>query len=108
METPCASASSGCIEMSRNLCGRCSGTGQCHREQRRAFDLRLGNRQDIADEHVLEVFCFAGGLAHDQDSGGRSHGIGDADEGFLGMWPRRVRASAKIAAPKNVKPRLIQ
>ena len=45
-------------------------------------DFRARDGEDIADEHVLEVLGFAGGLAHGEDGGGGGDGVGDADEGF--------------------------
>ena len=39
--------------------------------------------EDVADEHVLEVFGLSGGLAHGEDCGGGGDGVGDSDEGFL-------------------------
>src|SRR6266436_8732165 len=55
-----------------------------------------GNGEDVADEHVLEVLGFAGGFAHEQDGGGGSNGISDADKSFLGNV-----ASARASESKD-------
>jgi len=44
---------------------------------------RTGDGKNISDEHVLKVFGFAGGLAHQQNGRRRSDRIGNADERFL-------------------------
>src|SRR6266446_6362214 len=53
-------------------------------EQSRLANFGPGNREDVADEHVLEVLGFAGGFAHEQDGGSGSHGVSNADKSFLG------------------------
>src|SRR5258708_4230671 len=53
-------------------------------EQSRLANFGPGNREDVADEHVLEVLGFAGGFAHEQDGGSGSNGVSNADKSFLG------------------------
>ena len=42
-----------------------------------------GYRQDIAHQHVFQVFGLACCFAHGKDCSSRCHGISDTDEGFL-------------------------
>src|SRR5258708_33969825 len=53
-------------------------------EQSRLANFGPRNREDVADEHVLEVLGFAGGFAHEQDGGSGSNGVSNADKSFLG------------------------
>src|SRR5437764_14358385 len=56
-------------------------------EHRRLDDIVPGNSQDVADQHVLQVFSLAGGLAHGQDRGRRSYRISNSDERLLRNVP---------------------
>ncbi len=88
-------------------------------EKRRPLHLRPGDRQDVPHQHVLQVFGFAGRLAHRQDGGGGSDRVRDADERFLrdvrasrshqredgGAQKRETQADPVGAAPVRVHPR---
>ena len=41
------------------------------------------DRENVAHEHVFQVFRFARGFAHEQDGGGGSNSVGDTDKSFL-------------------------
>ena len=45
--------------------------------------LMLIDGQNVADQHVFEVFGFASRFAHGQNGRSGGHGIGNADKGFL-------------------------
>src|ERR1700738_3607036 len=47
-------------------------------------DLNAGDGKNIADEHVFEVFGFAGGFAHQKNGERGSYGVSNTDESFLG------------------------
>ena len=66
------------------------------------------HRQDVADEHVLEVLALGRGLAHRQDGGRRRDRVADADDRFLRDARALTRIIEKIAAPMNVNARLTQ
>src|SRR5258708_25524953 len=61
-----------------------------------------GNRENIADEHVLEVLGLAGGLAHEKNGGCGGNGVGDTDKGFLrDVAPARASESEDSGAEKR-------
>jgi hypothetical protein len=49
----------------------------------RFYDLVFVHGQNVADQHVFEVFGFARSLAHGQNGSGGGHSIGDTDENLL-------------------------
>src|SRR4051812_30182492 len=65
-------------------------------EHRRLDDIVPGDSQDVADQHVLQVFSFASGLAHGQDRGCRRYRISDSDERLL-----RNMAAARPGKSEN-------
>src|SRR2546426_12393209 len=47
-------------------------------------DFRPRYRQNVADEHVLEVLALGSRFAHREDGGRRRHGVANTDHRFLG------------------------
>ena len=47
-------------------------------------ELGPGDREDVADEHLLQVLGLARRLRHHEDGAGRGHGVGDSDDRLLG------------------------
>src|SRR6266853_1146675 len=70
-------------------------------EQSRLANFGPGHREDVADEHVLEVLGFAGGFAHEQDGGSGSNGVGDADKSFLGNVASAGASESKDSGAKK-------
>ena len=52
-------------------------------EDRRLPDFLPRHREDVADEHVLQMLALRAGLAEREDRRRRCDGVGDADDGFL-------------------------
>jgi len=73
-------------------------------EKCRLFHFSPGDGEDITDEHVFQMLGFAGSLAHQKNRGGGSNSIRDADKGFLGDVPRRLRASAEDGGAEEREP----
>ncbi len=62
----------------------------CAVQKRGLPDFGPRHREDVADQHVLQVLALRGRLAHRQDRRRRRHGVADADDRFLRnarRWP---------------------
>jgi hypothetical protein len=72
------------VEISRN-CLRKNVVEQADHavEHRGLGDVMHGDRQNVAHQHVLEMFGLAGRLAHGEDRGSRGDRVGDADKSLL-------------------------
>ena len=59
----------------------------------------LGNRQNVADQHVFEVLGFTRSLTHGEDGRSRSYGIGNSNERLLGNVPTAGARQGKDPRP---------
>src|SRR5262249_13033341 len=53
-------------------------------ENGRLSDIEPRNGENVADQHVFEVFAFGSGFAHRQNRSCRSHRVANTDDCLLG------------------------